>query len=69
MLEDEAGPADPEGIFKSGARAGGNNTSTREGSFPLGLLKKGDEVANLVDVVLCRNSVLMVSSGKNHGLT
>ena len=28
---------------------GGNISPTREGSFPLGLLEKGDEVANLVD--------------------
>ena len=31
----------------SGARVGGNISPTREGSFPLGLLEKGDEVANL----------------------
>ena len=28
---------------------GGKKTPTREGSFPLGVLEKGDEVANLVD--------------------
>ena len=33
----------------SGARVGGNINPTREGSFPLGLLEKGDEVANLDD--------------------
>ena len=37
------------GVFWSGARAGGNNVFTRKGSVPLGLLEKGDEVANLVD--------------------
>ena len=33
----------------SGARVGGNINPTREGTFPLGLLEKGDEVANLDD--------------------
>ena len=37
------------GVFWSGARASGNNVFTRGGSFPLCLLEKGDEVANLVD--------------------
>ena len=37
------------GIFWSGARGSGNNGFTRGGSFPLCLLEKGDEVANLVD--------------------
>ena len=37
------------GVFWSGARAGGHNVFTRGGSFPLGLLEKEDEVANLVD--------------------
>ena len=49
MLKDEAGSADPVGVFWSGARASGNNVFTREGSFPLCLLEKRDEVANLVD--------------------
>ena len=33
----------------SGARVGGNISPTREGTFPLGLLEKGNEVANLDD--------------------
>ena len=33
----------------SGARVGGNICPTREGSFPLALLEKGNEVANLDD--------------------
>ena len=33
----------------SGARVGGNIYPTREGSFPLALLEKGNEVANLDD--------------------
>ena len=49
MLKDEAGPVDPVGVFWSGARLGGNNVFPRGGSVPLGLLEKGDEVANLVD--------------------
>ena len=49
MREDEARPADPVGFFRNGARVGGNKRSTRESSFPLGLLEKGDEVATLVD--------------------
>ena len=32
----------------SGARVGGNISPTQKGSFPLGLLEKGDEVANLL---------------------
>ena len=47
--EGEAGPADPVGVFRSGARVGGNKSPTREGSFPLGLSERGDEVADLVD--------------------
>ena len=31
----------------SGARVGGIIGPTREGSFPLGIIEKGDEVANL----------------------
>ena len=49
MLKDEAGSVDPVGVFRSGARGSGNNVFTRGGSFPLCLLEKGDEVANLVD--------------------
>ena len=49
MLKDEAGSVDPVGGFWSGARGSGNNVFTREGSFPLCLLEKGDEIANLVD--------------------
>ena len=37
------------GVSWSGARAGGNTFFTRGGTFPLGLLEKGDGVANLVD--------------------
>ena len=48
MLEDEAAPVDPVGVFSNGTRAGGNNCFTRGDSFPLGLLEKGDEVSNLV---------------------
>ena len=33
----------------SGARVGGNLGPTRGGSFPLALLEKGNEVANLDD--------------------
>ena len=33
----------------SGARVGGNISPAQEGYFPLGLLEKGDEVANLLD--------------------
>ena len=32
-----------------GARPCGNKVSTREGSFPLDLMEKGENVANLVD--------------------
>ena len=47
--EDGAGPADPVGVFMSGAGVGGNIYPTREGSFALVLLEKGNEVANLDD--------------------
>ena len=47
--EDKAGLAHPVGIFMSGARVGGNMGPTRGGSFPLGLLEKGNEVAHLDD--------------------
>ena len=33
----------------SGARVGGSMSPTQEGSFPLGLLEKGDEIAHTVD--------------------
>ena len=49
MREDKAGLADPVGVFMSGARVGGNIGPTRGGSFPLALLEKGNEVANLDD--------------------
>ena len=49
VLKDEAGSVDPVGVFWSGARTIGNNVFTRGGSFPLGILEKGDEGANLVD--------------------
>ena len=49
VLKDEAGSVDPVGVFWSGARESGNNVSTQGGSFPLCLLEKGAEVANLVD--------------------
>ena len=52
MLKDEAASVDPVGVFWSGARAGVNNVFTRGGSLPLGLLEKGDEVANIVDTFL-----------------
>ena len=55
MLKDEAGPADPLGVFWSGARAGGNNGFTRGGSFPLGLLENADEGPNIVDSSLVEN--------------
>ena len=49
MREDKARRADPVGVFISGARVGGNIGPTRGGSFPLALLEKGNEVANLDD--------------------
>ena len=42
------------GFFWSGPRASSNNVFTREGSFPLCLLEKGDEIANLVDSSLMK---------------
>ena len=48
MLKGEAGYVDPVGFVWSGARASGNNGFSRGGSFPLCLLEKGDEVANIV---------------------
>ena len=47
MRKDKAGLADPLGVFMSGARVGGNIGPTRGGAFPLALLEKGNEVANL----------------------
>ena len=47
--EDGAGLVAPIGVFKSGARVGGNIGPTRGGSSPLALLEKGNEVANLDD--------------------
>ena len=52
MREGERGPADPVDAFKSGARVGGNKMLTGEGFLPVGLLGKGDEVANFVDFSL-----------------
>ena len=49
MREDKAGLADPVGDFMSEARVVGNIGPTREGSCPLVLLEKGNEVANLDD--------------------
>ena len=49
MLKDEAGSVDFVGVFWSGARESDKNLFTRGSSFPLCLLEKGDEVANLVD--------------------
>ena len=36
----------------SGAQVGGNISPTREGYFPLALLEKGNEVANLNDSLM-----------------
>ena len=49
MLKDKAGPVDLVGVSWSRARAGDNNGFSRGSYFPLGLLEKGDDVANLVD--------------------
>ena len=49
MLEDGAGPGHPVAVFMSGARVGGNMSPTQAGSFALGLLEKGDEIAHTVD--------------------
>ena len=57
MREDGAGSVDPVGVFMSGAWVGDNIGPTREGSFPLGLLETGDEVANLDDSSLMRKRV------------
>ena len=45
------------GVFKSGARAGGNIFLARGGSFPLVLLEEGDEVAKLVDPSLMEKRI------------
>ena len=47
VLEDEAGPVDPVGIFRIGTGVCGDKTSTQERSFPLGLSEKGDWAAGL----------------------
>ena len=57
VREDGAGPADSAGLFMSGARVGGNICPTREGSFPIALLDKGNEVANLDDSSLMGNRI------------
>ena len=49
MREVKAGLADPVGVFMSGARVVGNVSPTREGSLPLALSEKRNEVANLDD--------------------
>ena len=49
MLKDEAGSADPVGVFWRGARACDNIFLAREGFFPLAPLEEEDEVAKLVD--------------------
>ena len=45
----ERAAADPLDAFKSGARVGGIIVPIGEGYLPVDLLRKGDEVANLVD--------------------
>ena len=70
MRENEAGPADPVGVLRSGARVGGNKRPTREGAFPLGLLEKGDEVANLIDSSLMGKMIeRLLLSRRNTGLS
>ena len=49
LREDGAGPVYPVSVFMIGARVGGNIRPTRQGSLPLRLLEKGDDVANLDD--------------------
>ena len=49
MRDDKAGLIDSVGVFMSGIRVGGNIGRTRGGYFPLALLEKGNEVANLDD--------------------
>ena len=57
VREDGAGDADPVRVFMSGARVGGNISPTREGSFPLTFLEKGDEVANHDDSSLMEKGI------------
>ena len=49
MREDKIGPADPVDAFNSRARAGANKVPTGEGLLPVDMLRKGDDVAVLVD--------------------
>lgn len=49
MRDDERASEDPADDLKNGARVGGNKVPTGEGFLPVDLLRKGDEVANLVD--------------------
>ena len=67
MREEEA---DPVVVFRNGGRMGGNKNPTREGSFPLGILQNGNEVADLVDSSLMgkRMGHLLLSRG-NTGLS
>ena len=46
---DERGPAGPQVGFDNGAPVGGNKWTTGEGFRPVDLVRKGDEVASLVD--------------------
>ena len=48
MREGERGLADPVDAFKSWGQVGGNKAPTGEGFLPVGLLRKGGEVTNLV---------------------
>ena len=48
VREGKIGPAELVDDFKRGALVCGNNMSDGEGLFAVGLLGKGDEVANLV---------------------
>ena len=45
---------------------GGNIRPTREGSVPLGLLEKGDKVANLVDPYLMRKRLEHATVARGH---
>ena len=55
-IKAEAGPVDAVDVVWSGVRVGGNKGFSRGGSFPSGLLEKGDEVANLVDSSLMKKT-------------
>ena len=44
------------GVFWGEVRASGNDVFTRGGTFPLGLLEKGDNVANLVGSFLMQET-------------